>query len=276
MALGEMAMLQKTDLVNGIKACGVERGMLLVLHSSMKSMGFVEGGPEAVVEAFLEVLGPDGTLMVPTFTYGPNHSGKPFDPVSSPSATGLISETLRRRPDAVRSIAPIHSVAAVGKHADELTRDHLYVPTLGRDAPFHRAALMGGYIILLGCGHTSNSMIHVAESLAELSYIYTPSPTAPTSFLEIRQPDGRVKQVQLTEFTGCSKGFFRAEAPLRQAAVIHDGKIGQARVQLVNAAKLLDVLTPLIKQDPTWLLCEKRTCEYCVPRREVANNEFKG
>lgn len=262
------ATLSRQDLIGAFRSVGVQTGMLLALHSSMKSMGTVEGGPDTVIDALLEVLGPEGTLMVPTFTYGPAHNGIPFNPETSVSVTGLVTETLRRRAGAVRSIAPVHSVAAIGRRAAELTRDHLYSTTLGRHSPFHRLAEWGGWVMLLGCDHNSNSLVHVAESLAEIPYIYTPSPNAPDSFHSIRQRDGRVKKIQLTEFTGCSKAFFRAEAPLREAGLIRDGKVGQSTVQLMMASKVLQVLTPLLKADPGWLLCDKSTCAYCVPRKE--------
>ena len=243
-------------------------GGLLALHSSMKSMGWVEGGPNTVVDAFLDVLGPGGTLMVPTFTYGPDHAGKPFDPETSAPVTGLIPRTLWRRSDSVRSIAPTHSVAAIGGRALDLTRDHLYATTLGRHSPFHRLAEWGGFVMLLGCSHNSNSLIHVAESLAELPYIYVPALAGSGGFCEVRQKDGRVKKIQLTEFTGCSKGFFKAETPLRAAGVIRDAKIGQATVQLMRASEVLGVLTPLLRADPCLLFCDKPTCSFCVPRRE--------
>lgn len=259
--------MDRNDLSREIRAAGVIPGGLLALHSSMKRLGWVDGGPNAVIDAFVDALGPDGTLMVPTFTYGPNHVGRPFDPETSEPVTGLIPQTFWRRPDAVRSIAPVHSVAAIGARALELTRDHLYSTTLGRQSPFHRLAEWGGSVMLLGCDHTSNSLIHVAESLAEIPYIYTPSPSAPDGFHQIRQRDGRIKKIQLTEFTGCSKGFFRAELPLRTAGVIRDGRIGQAAVQVMKASDVLTVLPPLLRADPCLLLCDRPGCGHCVPRR---------
>jgi aminoglycoside 3-N-acetyltransferase len=122
--------------------------------------------------------------------------------------------------------------------------------------------------MLLGCHHNSNSLIHVAESLAEIPYIYTPTPGAPDGFHSIRQQDGRVQKIQLTEFTGCSKAFCRAEAPLREAGLIRDGKVGQSAVQIMKASEVLQVLTPLLNANPGSLLCDKPTCAFCVPRKE--------
>ena len=159
--------------------------------------------------------------------------------------------------------------AAIGKHALELTRDHLWNTTLGKYSPFHRLAEMGGYIMLLGCDHNSNSTIHVAESLAEPAFNYLPTATNPQGKALIRQRDGKVKEIQLTEFTGCSQVFNRAEEPLRRAGVIRDGKVGHAAVQLMQGLEVLGVLVPLLKEKPGFLLCDNPDCEFCPQRREL-------
>lgn len=256
------------DLVRDIRNCGVTPGSILALHSSMKSIGLVDGGPNSVIDAFLQVLGPGGTLMVPTFTYGPTHEGRPFDPHSSASVTGLLTETMRNRPDAVRSFAPVHSIAAAGAKAAQLTRDHLATTTLGRYSPFHRLAEWGGFVMLLGCLHTSNSTIHVAESLAEVPFLYRSFPEGSDRTRAVCQPDGRVKRIELTEFTGCSKGYGKAEPFLRDAGVVRDGRIGAAPAQLMKAADILRILVPLLKVEPGRFLCDTPTCSHCVPRRE--------
>ena len=263
-----MAVVTKERLVKELKALGLVPGTLLVLHSSMKSIGHVDGGPNTVIDAFLEVLGPEGTLMVPTFTYGEKHRDRPFDPETSESVTGLITETLRKRPDAIRSVCPVHSVAAIGELALELTRDHMYNTTLGRYSPFHMAAEKGGLIMFLGCDHNSDSIIHVAESLAGVPFNYVPTPTKLHGRMPIRQKDGRVKEIQLTEFTGCSNVFSRVEEPLRKAGVIKDGKVGKASVQLMKGRDVLEVVVPLLRENPGWLLCDKPECEFCPPRKK--------
>lgn len=267
-----MESIKKEKLVADIRVAGVAPGSILVLHSSMKSIGRVEEGPNAVINAFLEVLGCEGTLLVPTFTYGEKHRNKPFDPETSESVTGLLTETFRKRSDAVRSVCPVHSVAAIGKHAHELTRDHMYNTTLGRYSPFHMAAKRGGLIMLVGCDHNSNSTIHVAESLAEVPFNYVTTPANPSGRMLIRQKDGKVKEIQLTEFTGCSNVFARAEEPLRQAGVIRDGKVGKASVQLMKGMDVLKVLVPILQKNPDWLLCDNPECAFCPVRKEFIRN----
>ncbi|MFH1762407.1 MAG: AAC(3) family N-acetyltransferase, partial [bacterium] len=137
----------------------------------------------------------------------------------------------------------------------------MYNTTLGRHSPFHKLAEMGGYVLLLGCGHNSNSIIHVAESMAEMPYIFIPELAGnPDGIVKLRQLDGRVKNIQLTEFTGCSKAFYRAEEPLRNANAVKDYKIGHANAQLMKGMDVLDVMVPILKQQGDLLLCSKTTC----------------
>ena len=98
-------------------------------RSRYKSLGGVLGGPRTVVEALLEAVGQQGTLVVPTFT----HSGTThFDPRSSPSLNGAITEAARAHPRAVRSWHPTHAVTAIGPSAADLVRDDLERGALGR------------------------------------------------------------------------------------------------------------------------------------------------
>lgn len=155
------------DLVNQFYKLGLRQGDCFILHSSLRSIGYIEGGADIVIDAILEVVGPKGTLMVPTFT--PRCSL--FDVCKTPSEMGLITETLRRRPQAFRSWHPTHSVAAIGYSAEDLTRNHLKHRALGKGSPIDRLAKMGGYVLLLGVGHDVNSTIHVGEAWAEVGYI---------------------------------------------------------------------------------------------------------
>mgnify|MGYP002527390468 CR=1 FL=1 len=79
----------RSDIIRDLEAMGLKTGDSVMVHSSLSSIGHVEGGAQTVVEAFLELLGRGGTLMVPTFT----HSGcQYFDPLVTPSLNGARSE----------------------------------------------------------------------------------------------------------------------------------------------------------------------------------------
>ena len=98
-----------------VERCGVGRVSLLIVHSSMKALGLIEGGPEDVVWAIQTAVGVGGTVLMPVFT-APEPSGI-FRLDATPSRTGLITETLRTAPGVLRSHHPTHSVAAWGARA---------------------------------------------------------------------------------------------------------------------------------------------------------------
>jgi aminoglycoside 3-N-acetyltransferase len=118
-------------LKRDLEALGVRRGGVLLVHSSLSSLGFVAGGAHTVIGALRMALGPEGTLVVPTHTWDrPGRGDFAFDVRSTPSCVGVISETFRAMPEAIRSLHPTHSVAAVGPMARDLTPS----PVSRRDA----------------------------------------------------------------------------------------------------------------------------------------------
>ena len=107
--------MEREQIAEALQALGLQTSHIVFVHSSLSSVGFVEGGADAVVDAFLDVLGSTGTLVVPTFTF--SHGGAPnpvFDPIRDPSEMGRITEVTRTRPGAQRSCHLLHSVAASG------------------------------------------------------------------------------------------------------------------------------------------------------------------
>jgi len=245
---------------------------LLALHSSLSKLGDVEGGAQTVVEVFLRVLGPARTLMVPVFTYCFSSIGArpPFEYEKTPSLVGVITEAMRQHPQAVRSFHPTHSVAAIGPRAHDLTCAHLGSTPLGPGSPFHRLASWGGEVMLLGCDHRSNSLLHVAEVLAGLPYVDIPfSEGKNFETAAIYRGGKQILDLKIFEAPGCSRGFHKAEPVLRNAGVIRDGSVGQAAVQLFSAQALLGVMTRALRKDPALLLCDVEDCSICPRRRRA-------
>jgi aminoglycoside N3'-acetyltransferase len=122
----------------------------------------------------------------------------------------------------------------------------------------------GGKIVLLGCNHNANSFIHVLESLAAHPVIYETAPYGSKGLL--RQDDGRVKTISLTEFTGCSKNFQALQPYLDRKGLIRHGLVGQAPTQVMLGRALIRYCVPLLKRNPELLLCS--TCRACQLRRD--------
>src|SRR6185503_18170860 len=112
----------------------------LVVHSSLRAIGPVEGGADGILDALLEVVGPDGTLAMPAFNYSRPRPEPYFDPAVTAGRTGTLPEVFRKRTGVLRSQHPTHSVVACGRRAAEFLADHDKVQTLGVGSPLDRIA----------------------------------------------------------------------------------------------------------------------------------------
>ena len=225
----------RDDIARSLTAMGLKAGDRVMVHSSLSSMGHVEGGAATVVQAFLDVVGPQGTLMVPTFTHS---SCEYFDPLESPSLNGAVTEAARRFPGAVRSLHPTHAVTAIGPDAESLVEDDLERGALGRDCALDRLIKKGGYIFLLGVSQSSNSSIHIGEDYAGADRHGRFSPETP-GVVVLNHPEHGEMEIRLTEMMGHTPAFDRMEEALRARGQIVDGTIGEAKCQMMKGEELL-------------------------------------
>ena len=159
----------KEDIKEGLKAVGLGKGNIVLVHSSLSSFGYVVGGADTVADALLETVGEEGTVAVPSFTFSLAKDGSVFDVMNTPSEMGTISEALRKRAT-YRSHHLTHSVSASGHKAKELTETHSITPC-GRESPFGKLINLEGYILLLGVSQNSNTTFHFIEEENELFYV---------------------------------------------------------------------------------------------------------
>lgn len=171
------------SLVSDLQQLGVKRGMTLLVHSSLSSMGWVCGGAQAVIMALEATLGQDGTLVMPT------HSSDFSDPaawsnppvpeswwrairetmpafdidLSRTTGMGVIPESFRRQAGAERSDHPQVSFCARGSRSASVVGDHPLAYGLGERSPLARIYDLDGWVLLIGVGHDSNTSIHLAE-----------------------------------------------------------------------------------------------------------------
>jgi aminoglycoside 3-N-acetyltransferase len=258
------ASLSLNDLVAAFRETGLQAGDSVVVHSSFRSLGPVEGGAEKVLDALLEVLTPSGNLMLPAFNYTRPLPHPHFDPETTPARTGIIPELGRRRADAVRSLHPTHSVAVIGESAHALTENHLQGRAFGVDSPLDRLAQNGGKILLIGVGQTSNSMIHVAEEHAGIPKV---SSYDPLPHVKVLLPTGHTMLHQLDSSPSCSAAFEAAAYPLRRAGVVRDSRLGGTLMQLMKAGEVIDVIASLLSREPDALLCNDSGCISCCGTR---------
>lgn len=132
-----------TELVASFRGLGLDRGLTVMAHSSLSAFGWVEGGPETVLRALLEVLGPEGTLCLPTLCQRDKERRfETWDMATSPSDVGRLTEVFRLWPGAIRSDHATHSVSALGPLAESITAGH--AAAYGRPGPWGPAAFGHG------------------------------------------------------------------------------------------------------------------------------------
>jgi aminoglycoside 3-N-acetyltransferase len=172
------------SLVRDLSHMGLHSGMTVMVHSSLGKIGWTVGGPVTVVRALLEVLGPEGTLVMPAESpqisdprgWNDNRVREEwhdtirehlpvFDPLTTPTSMGAIPESFRTYPGTRRSDHPLVSVCANGPLADEITKEHSLAFCEGRGTPFEKLYELDAQTLLLGVGFSRCTSLHYAESL---------------------------------------------------------------------------------------------------------------
>ncbi len=228
------------QLVRDLRRLGVKPGMNLMVHSSLSAIGHVEGGVEAVAGALVEAVGRTGTIMVPTF----NHKGATvYNPATTPGISGAIGEALRQRPDAFRSDHTSHPVAAVGKRAEEFTRDHLKNGLWTPDSPLGRLMDAGGWVLCLGVDQVYSTHYHLAET----AFGHCIDPKGSTGRVVLM--DGRVNETATLAWRdgACPSDPAAIGTWLDRRGMRRKGRVGNADCTLTRARDIFDVRARMIR-----------------------------
>jgi aminoglycoside 3-N-acetyltransferase len=186
MNANEPPIITKSRLIEDLQALGVHAGQVVMLHASVKNIGWVVGGPETVLQALLEVLTPTGTLMMvvawednpyelqdwpPERQQAYLEECPAFDPETSRAdhrLLGILSEYIRTMPGAVRSEHPQDSVVAIGAQAYWLTEQHPLQYGYGPESPLGRLCKAGGQVLMLGAPLDTLTVLHYAEHISKV------------------------------------------------------------------------------------------------------------
>jgi aminoglycoside 3-N-acetyltransferase len=181
----KLPLVAKNRLVSDLSDLGVRPGQVVMLHASVGAVGWVVGGPDVVLDALMEVLGPTGTLMMYVgweedmedfFLWSAERQTAylaecpPFDPATARAHRkwSILTEYLRTRPGASRSGNPSASVAAVGAQAAWLTADHPLQYGYGPGSPLAKLCQAGGAVLLLGSPLDAVTLLHYSEHMASV------------------------------------------------------------------------------------------------------------
>ena len=224
----------------------VRAGDAVFFHSSLKSIGYVIGGADAVIDAFLETVGPEGTLALPGLCLydwdrmSPAEIQDAWDRGSTPTYTGLIPETFRRRSGVMRSDNPTHSVTALGRHAVEITKDHENARgaewaagrpkwasrgAFGWDSPWDRLYKLDAKYLLIGVGFDRCTILH------HVQVMYLEQVLKPTDD-HARWPDFN---------------FTMFGERLEATGVVQPGTIGSSVTRLMKTRPLVDTAMKVLR-----------------------------
>jgi len=242
-------------IAEDVAALGVRKGDVLLVHSSLKSLGDSECTPQVVVEGLLAALGDDGTLLMPALSYatvGPRPTQtNTFDVLQTPSCVGTIPETFRLTPGVLRSVHPSHSACAIGRRAREMTADHhLDTTPCGEHSPFARLPGAGAKILMLGCGLRPNTSMHAVEEVADGPFV-APNPVQYRIVLADRSEI--TMGVRRHNFVRCRQRYDRV-APLLDAGENRTGKVLAADCNLLDAQALWRVGVEAMRKDPAFFV----------------------
>ena len=241
-------------IVDDLHRLGIRQGDIVFTHSSMRSLGPVEGGCETVLQAMKEAVGEEGTLLFPAFTF--DVCTQPpyyFSMENSRCCVGALPEFARTQPDFIRSIHPSHSVSAWGKRAVELTKEHIldFTP-VGPHSPLALLPKVSGKVLMLGCRMGPNTSMHGVEELAKAPYPLAKEMVEYT--LDLGGGDIRKAKHYQHHFHGLwIQRYERLEGVLPEQYMSR-GKVLKADCHLLDAAGMWETACRIMQEDPYYFV----------------------
>lgn len=237
-------------LVAGLRRLGLEAGDTVFVHTAFRSIGYVVGGPATVIAALEEVIGPEGTLLMPAFSSGGLtvrwvETRPVFDVNRTPSDLGTLPETFRLQPGTLRSLHPTHSVCARGPLAASYLEGHERAPRpFGEGTPFRRLLDRGGKGLILGARlHNFTALRAIEDHLGDG---YPVRPYLPEPYdVDVVDAEGRrftARTYVPDPALGPRRNGDMLLPVLRENGLVREGRIGKAPCILVRCSGLLAAL----------------------------------
>jgi len=255
-------MHTQAQLRSDLSRLGIRPGDVVLMHSSWKSLGGLEGGAKGLFEAFLDLLGPEGTLILPALSYDSVSAEQPlFDIMNTPVCpdVGFLPEYFRTQVSGVvRSLHPTHSCCMAGQEASFLAEDHELDDTpVGPHSPFAKLPKLNGWILMLGCSPDRNTSMHGVEETAEPPYVL--DRTAKVRYV-LRSADGReIERLSWQHNFDAGNGEHYQQRysrilPLLSGDEVHYAKVLDADCVLMRAAAVWKKGREALERDPFYFV----------------------
>lgn len=240
--------VRREEIADGLESLGLKSGGVVLVHSSLSSFGRVEGGADAVLDALRDVLGASGNIVAPALTYEWFLAAKDtIDLREAPSETGLIPETLRRRPGTFRSRHPLSSAVAAGPDAEELTSRHHDSPC-DLESPYGKVYQRSGQVLFLGVGFETNSLFHVAEELRRPDFLgFQTFPGVRVLCADGQLVEGDFRKYLRRGPEG-KRRLGMMEPLYRAAGVLREKRIGRCQAVLAEARDIVKIAGEVIME----------------------------
>ena len=258
-----MKTIIKSDIVSALKSVGLQNGDSVMVHTSLGQIGYVCGGAQTIIEALIDVVGQNGTIMMPTQSWKNldpetgvhwdadeadwdtiRENWPAYDKAITPTNTmGAVAEMFRSWPGTLRSDHPARSVAAWGKNAVYLTENHDLSNIFGDGSPLGKLYELDASVLLMGVGYDKNTSLHLADARA--SY---PSKHMSIEHSAVMENDERVWKAYETLFVD-GEDFEQIGADFEAVNTVSRTTVGSSELRLMRQRDLVDFAVGWIEKN---------------------------
>lgn len=241
------------DFKGALSRIGIAKGDLIMVHSSLSALGYVQGGPSSIVDTLMDVITRNGTILMPAYPFQgsmlEHFSSKPVFQVSEDkSYMGAITEYFRTKAD-VRSFHPSHSIAVWGKDADWFVKDHhLDDSPFGKKSPFYKVYKRKGKVLCVGSDIGQVTVYHIVEDMVDFpkqvyleqifkAQVFTPDGLEITVVSKAHDPKASIYRIDNDRNTReLLENIFLKNGMLLQA------DLGKGKLSILDVKQMVDFL----------------------------------
>lgn len=238
----------KADLLACLSDIGFDGSETVMIHSSMKSIGQVDGGADTVLDALSKFFS-RGLLVMPSFSFATvlNNKEYIFYVDKTPACTGILTELFRKRPGVKRSLHPSHALAALGNDAAEFVAGHeKCTSAFSLNSPFRKLLERKSKVLLIGVNLNRATIFHALEEWADMP-ILSEEPLP----LESVDENGTVYSVPFYYHLGMQWDFFPRALPiLLKKNAVRKVKFADAESLLLDVEQTHKIMDEILRKDP--------------------------